>query len=161
MPHYAPNEEDALRFCSFRRNTRENLSLLKYEILNIILKLFCHVWECYISPMWSKTGHSVFVENSTQTQNDSKPVAEFETKCAAACISLTLINRKQHSVQGTFVTFFWVISAQAVYSLSIQTKNLTMLCGEHSFIEHLYCTKWGRKDGSSCNHHVQWSTIHL
>lgn len=54
--------------------------------------------------MWSKTGHSVFVENSTQTQNDSKPVAEFETKCAAACILLTLINRKQHSAQGTFVS---------------------------------------------------------
>lgn len=54
--------------------------------------------------MWSKAGHSVFVENSTQKQIDSKPVAELETKCAAACI--LLINRKQHSAQGIFVTFF-------------------------------------------------------
>lgn len=54
-----------------------------------------------------------------------------------------------------FVTFF--LSAHLLYSLRIQTKKITMPCGEHRLIEHLYCNKWDRKDSSSSNNHTQWS----
>ncbi len=82
--------------------------------------------------MWCKTAHSVFVrmENSPQRQNLEQSV---------------LVVYRQLSIESNQVG-----NSVGLFSplILIQTKKITMPCGERTFIECLYCTKWERKDGS-------------